>query len=421
MEDTRVELVKELDDWERSKINSATMMWMYGGAGTGKTALLLTFADLCRLHGRSAGAFFASNRIAHCNDGNRIVATLAIQLMQAFPSTRYYIDKAIGEDPFLLSKGREVQMKALFVEPIRRIATMARLLQTVTFGFMSYPTLVVIDGLDEITGKEVQSDIIRIIGETMKDIRLPLRFLIASRPEPHIIDAVGHLKSHFPGRVSQIDLSEDALTRRDIEVYLRKKFAEVRSMHPEVPPDWPGFDIISQLADNASGHFIYATTVMAYITTRYHRPDERLSIIRGLLQVPPGDTPFSQLDFLYTHITTNANHRQEILRVLGQLLIARDMTSDDDILGSPANSSSPKRLEAILSLHPGDIRRTLTDMHSLLKIGTDWEDIKILHASFPDFLLDKSRSKDLCVDMEAARAALEVSLRIRATFGLTCE
>jgi len=114
---------------------------------------------------------------------------------------------------------------------------MARFLETVTFGFMSYPTLIVIDGLDEITGKEVQSDIIRIIGDTMQDIRLPLRFLVASRPEPHIVDAVKDLQSRFEGRVSQINLSEDTMARRDIEVYLRRKFAEVRSMHPEVPPD----------------------------------------------------------------------------------------------------------------------------------------------------------------------------------------
>jgi len=90
MEDTRVELSRELDDWEKSDIDAATMMWAHGGAGTGKTALLLTFADFCKLHGRSAGAFFASNRIANCGDGDRIVATLAIQLMEALPSTKRY-------------------------------------------------------------------------------------------------------------------------------------------------------------------------------------------------------------------------------------------------------------------------------------------------------------------------------------------
>ena len=145
-----------------------------------------------------------------------------------------------------------------------------------------------------------------------------------------------------------------------------------------------------------------------------------MRVIRGLLQAPPGDTPFAQLDFLYTHITTNANHRQDILKVLGQLLIAHDMPSKDDILRSPANSRSPKRLEAILGLYPGDIRRILTDMHSLLKIGSNSDDIKILHASFPDFLLDKSRSQDFSVDLEEACATREVSLRVRTMFD-SCE
>jgi len=419
MKETRVELGRELDNWESSKTDSSTFMWVYGGAGTGKTALLLTFADFCRVHGRSAGAFFASNRIANCNDGDRIVATLAVQLMQAYPLTKKYINRAIRNDSLIFSRGRQVQTQALIVNPIQRIAKMTRFLESLTLGHVSYPTLFVIDGLDEITGKDVQSDIIKIIGDTMKDIRLPLRFLIASRPEPHIVDAVGQLQLCFPGRVSQIDLSENAMARRDIEVYLQKKFAEVRSMHLEVPSDWPGPDIISQLADKASGHFIYVTTVMTYIITRYHCPDKRLSIIRGLLQAPPGDTPFAQLDFLYTYITANANNQHDILKVLGQLLIARDMPSNVDILGSPANSSSPKRLEVILGLNPGDIRRVLTDMHSLLKIGNNNEDIKILHASFPDFLFDPFRSKTFVVNIAEAR--IELGLRyIRAICNPSC-
>jgi len=193
MKETRVELAKELDIWEKSPINAATMKWVLAGAGEGKTALLLTFADLCRRQKRSAGAFFASNRITDCGDGNRIIPTLAIQLMQSLPSTTYYIDMALRKDPLLLTKGREVQMNALIVEPIKQIAWKTRLFATFTLGYMTYPTLVIVDGLDEVTGKDVQVDIIKIIGNTMKDIRLPLRFLVASRPEPHIVDAIDNL------------------------------------------------------------------------------------------------------------------------------------------------------------------------------------------------------------------------------------
>ena len=170
---------------------------MVGGAGEGKTALLLTFADLCRRQKRSVGAFFASNRIADCSNVNRIVATLAVQLMQALPSTAKYIDKALRDDPHLLSKGREVQMNALIVEPIKRVERIMRFLAAITFGLKAYPTLIVIDGLDEVEGKDIQADLIKIIGNTMKDVRLPLRFLIASRPEPHIVDAINKLRSQF--------------------------------------------------------------------------------------------------------------------------------------------------------------------------------------------------------------------------------
>jgi len=61
MEETRVELVAELDDWEKSPIDAPTMKCVLGGTGEGKTALLLTFADLCKRHKRSVGAFFASS------------------------------------------------------------------------------------------------------------------------------------------------------------------------------------------------------------------------------------------------------------------------------------------------------------------------------------------------------------------------
>jgi len=219
MEETRVELCHELDEWEKSAIDAATIKCVLACAGEGKTALLLTFVNLCRRQKRSVGSFFASNRIASCSDGDRIVAILAVQLMQALPATAKYVNRAVRDDPHLLSKGREVQMNTLIVEPIKRIAKITRFLSTITFGLKTYPTLIVIDGLDEVTGKDVQVDLIKMIGNTMKDIRLPLRFLIGSRPEPHIVKAINKLRSQFPeDRVSIMDLREDTLVHRDIHL-----------------------------------------------------------------------------------------------------------------------------------------------------------------------------------------------------------
>jgi len=408
MEETRVELIQELDDWEKSPIDAATMKWVLAGAGEGKTALLLTFADLCRRQKRSVGAFFASNRIADCSDGNRIIATLAIQLIQALPSTAKHIDKALRYDPRLLSKGREVQMNALIVEPIKRIAKIARFLAAITFGLKAYPTLIVIDGLDEITGKDVQADILKIIGSTIRDVRLPLRFLISSRPEPHIVNAINTLRSQFPNdRVSIMDVRGDTLVHRDIRRYFGVKFEEIRANNTDLPRDWPGEDVIDQLVDKASGQFIYATTIMPYIMFEYHSPEERLAVIQGLLERLPGDKPYQNLDELYSHVVRNANHRADMLRIIALVITIKQLIATAN---APADAfarlCSPQKLGDILGYKRGDVQRCLIDMHSVVNVEDDNRDIQIYHKSFPDFLLDPSRSNEFAVDVGGAHDCL---------------
>ena len=402
MKETRVELGKELDNWEKSPINAATMKWVLAGAGEGKTALLLTFADLCRRQKRSVGAFFASNRIADCSDGNRIIPTLAIQLMQSLPSTTYYIGIALHKDPLLLSKGREVQMNALIVEPIKQIAWKTRLFATFTLGYMTYPTLVVIDGLDEVTGKDVQADIIKIIGNTMKDIRLPLRFLVASRPEPHIVDAIDNLRSQFPkDRVSIMDLRKDTLVHRDIRRYFKVKFERIRAKDAYLPQDWPGEDVIDQLVDKASGQFIYATTIIPYIMFEYRSPEDRLAVVRGLLEKPPGDKPYQNLDELYFMIVRNANRLADMLRIMALIIVINRLIANANApAGTFGQLCSPQKLGNILGLVQGDVRRCLLDMHSLVNVKDDNCDIHIYHKSFADFLLDPSRSNEFAVNLE---------------------
>jgi len=408
MEETRVELRAELDNWEKSPINAATMKWVLAGAGEGKTALLLTFADLCREQKRSVGAFFASNRIADCSDGNRIIATLAVQLMQALPSTAKYINRALRDDLHLLSKGREVQMNALIVEPIKRIAKIMRFLSAITLGYITYPTLIVIDGLDEVTGKDIQVDLIKVIGNTMRNVRLPLRFLIASRPEPHIVDAIDKLRSQFPkDRLSIMDLREDTLIHRDIRRYFKAKFEEIRAKDPYLPPDWPGEDVIDQLVDKASGQFIYATTIIPYIMFEYHSPAKRLAVIQGLLEKPPGDEPYQNLDELYSLIVRNANRQADMLRILALIIIINRLIATANApAGAFARLCSPRKLGDILALENGDVRRCLRDMHSVINIGDDHSDVQIYHKSFPDFLLDPKRSNEFAVKVEDVQDCL---------------
>jgi len=404
VEGTREAIIQEILDWLKKVTKSSSILWLRGPVGHGKTALEFTIAEICRNEGLLIGSFFFSNQVANCADGSLLFTTLAAQLMQAFPSTRRYIDQAIREDPRIFEKALKTQMEVLIVQPIRRIATTARLLNAMTFGLKSYPTLIVIDGLDECAGPDVQNEIIRIIGDLVHQLRLPLRFLIASRPEPNICEAFKKLQSRLSrSSLSTLLLTEDALTRRDIQIYFEGKFNELRAQHKHLPAEWPGSDIILQLVDKASGQFVYATTVIIYISSPDERPDDRLKIVLKLLETPVGDAPYTPLDQLYSYIVRSVKDREKVRLILGQLILAKEMSKEGDILGSPGNSTSQRRIEVILNLPVGDATRLLNSMHSVIDVG---EDLKLLHVSFQDFLLDPSRSKGFAVNLPEARMVL---------------
>ena len=101
--------------------------------------------------------------------------------------------------------------------------------------------------------------------------------------------------------------------------------------------------------DRVSGQFIFATTIIAYFSSPDDRPDDRLKVILKLLKTPVGDAPYATLDQLYTHIVHSVpvKHRVEVLKVLRQLVVIRDLTEQQDIIGVLTKSS---RIEFILGL-----------------------------------------------------------------------
>jgi len=414
MEGTCEAIIQEILDWLKNITGSSSILWLRGPAGHSKTALEFTIVEICKREGLLIGSFFFSNRITNCSNGAFLFATMAAQLIQAYLSTKRYIDKAICEDPHIFDKALETQMNALIVEPIQRIATIACVLNILTFGLKSYPTLIVIDGLDKCAGLDVQDEIIRLIGNLVQNLCLPFRFLIASQPEPNLCEAFEKIQSRLSrNSLSTLLLTEDALTRRDIQIYFEGKFRELCARHVYLPAEWPGPDIILQLVDKASGQFVYATTIIIYISLPDDWPDDWLDVILKLLDTPAGDAPYAPLDQLYSYIVLPVKHRAEMLLILGQLILAKEMLNEEDILGSLRNSTSQRRIEAILNLRVGDVKRLLNSLHSVIDVA---KDLKLLHASFHDFLLDPTRSNDFVVNLPEARTRLGLAY-IRAICG----
>ena len=108
----------------------------------------------------------------------------------------------------------------------------------------------------------------------------------------------------------------------DIKVFIKAKFDAIKRHHPlshHLPELWPSASYVDHLVRKASGQFIYASTVMKYIELHRHWPTDRLKTILGIM-THGEDTPFADLDALYTQIFSSVEDINKVLEVFVVLL-----------------------------------------------------------------------------------------------------
>ena len=136
----------------------------------------------------------------------------------------------------------------------------------------------------------------------------------------------------------------------------------------------------------SSGQFIYASTVINFVTSIRHKPTDRLDIILGT-RPPQRDLPFAELDALYSHILTGTEDIEHVLEILSLVLFTHFSWRIAPSLA----------IEIFLSLQTGDVELYLGDLSSLVHIGPN-KRINILHASLTDFFLDPTCLKELWIN-----------------------
>ena len=385
---TRLAVLTKIMKWIKWEEDlDAFIMWVYGPAGAGKSAIAQTIAEMCEEKMLLLASFFFSRNDPSRNNVNPLIATIAYQIISNLPQVRDTILGAIERDPLILSKSFAVQFKSLIVAPLQPLAEA---------GYFNEPTsrrLVIIDGLDECSDSKIQKNIVEVLANAQGQHQLPLFFLFASRPEQHI--SLAFNTGILPSVTTHIALDESYLPDEDIELFLIDKFQEIKSKHrlrAYIPPQWPLPDVLEQLVCKSSGQFIYASTVIHYVSSIQHKPTDRLDIILGICPPhPQKDLPFAELDALYAHIFNGVDNIEHVLKILSFIFFIRCFPSLVDI-------------EKILSLQTGDVELYLGDLSSLVSIGPRQE-VKILHASLTDFFMDPTRSKELWINPPARHAA----------------
>jgi len=385
---TRLAVLAKIMRWIRREEDlGAFIMWMYGPAGAGKSAIAQTIAEMCDEEILLLASFFFSRNDPSRSTVKPLIATIAYQITLNLPDARDTILEAIERDPLIFSKSLVVQIKSLIVVPLQQIAEA---------GFFNESTsrrLVIIDGLDECSDPKVQQNIVEVLAHAQRQHQLPLIFVITSRPEQHI--SLAFSTGVLPSVTTSVALDESYLPDEDIRLFLMDKFQDIKSTHRlrgYIPLPWPLPDVLNQLIKKSSGQFIYASTVVGYVSSIRHKPMDRLDIVLGI-RPPQKDLPFAELDALYMHMLAGVEDVEPVLKIFSCLF-----------LGAPFHPDSLDDIEQFLSLQPGDVELYLGDLSSLVTIGPD-QTIHVLHASLQDFLVDPTRSKELWIDPQARHAA----------------
>ena len=401
---TRRAIIQHIEDWANDGNMPADIFWLKGGAGVGKSAVAQTLAEMYQRNERLAASFFFFRAAPSRSDGNTLIPTLVFQLIRAFPGLKVHVeDKIRSSQNQLFFTRRQDQTVDLLLEPFHRLALQDHAIDDVSYP---RPRLIIIDGLDECSDPDVQCDLLRIIAGAAFHLPYPLRFFITSRPESHITQTFDHHPDLQAIKVHRYNLSDDPDADHDIREFLLKEFQEIRRVHRlrhRLPPDWPSETAIDSLVERSSSHFIYASTVVRYIKSPRHRPDDRLQVVLGLLPRPGNDQPYAQLDALYSLIFLGLEEdRREVIRIIFGILYLRSEQVDLGV----QSASNIESIVLLLSMRPGDLELLFDPLVSLVVID---DDIEILHKSLFDYLVDPIRSGPF-IDLPLSHGSVALSM-----------
>ena len=387
---TRKDVLQETDRWLTDE-GAQRVFWLNGMAGTGKSTIAQTFAETTFADGKLGASFFCSRDFVDRSNLQMIFPTLSFQLAYRYPSFRKELLRVLKATPDVGRESLCSQMEKLIVGPLRATPI---------------PTLIIIDALDECKDEEPASAILSVLSRSMPNIPT-VKFFITGRPEARIRSGF-RLKSLIPiTEVLKLHEVKPEVVDNDIRLFFQSQLADLTENRSDCDTmgDWPSLSDVDILCKKAAGLFIYASTVIKFVATD-GLPADRLALVTS----PPEGTAkegMSGVDQLYTKVLQQAfinvppHNTQPYLQfqsVVGAVLLI-------------FNPLSIKSLSDLLGPSTQHIRNTIRSFHSLLVVPESIEDpIRILHKSFPDFLLDLDRCEDKRFFIEPAGHHEEILL-----------
>ena len=384
MPGTRVDILRDIEKWMLSP-EAQQIFWLVGMAGTGKTAIAQTICALIDGHEAAilGGSFFCSRSSGVL--AQRDVRCVVPTLVQLFARQSAEFSKALANelarDPDILHKTIATQVQRLLYRPLLTLQNFKR------------PIVFVIDALDECGGQstvdevethQIVSDMLEaLVNSSLSGKKLPIKFLVTSRPETHIRDT--HVADATFSAVIRLHTVNKGQVTADIRLYIATRMSSSPRLRLQFTED--DVDMLARLCD---GLFIVATTALQY--TLGAGLDAAPSQFKKLLNAS-GDGLSSRaaipLDRMYRLILedaagvvqNDADELQAMLNLLAAILSAR-------------MALSIVTLAEILGLDNADVRARLSRLHAVVHVANDDNDptLRTLHASFGDYLFGRAPS-----------------------------
>jgi hypothetical protein len=381
---TRVHVIDTIASWSQDGSTEQRLLWVYGFAGLGKSSIAASVCQRLEEKNVLAASFFCKRDDPELRDPERLLNTIVYGLASQHRPYELAVAKAIQNDLQLCTSHIQRRYKGLVQKPLEGLGT------TPPAGTL----VVVVDALDECEKGESRGLVLTCLRDMCQLVPW-LKVIITSRPDEDIKATFGQ-----PNNLIAMSNIADYNASDDIHTFVRTRMAEIAKVKRRA--EWPE-EKVRQLADHASGLFIWAETACKFIAAGIVVDDRLEQTLMGI-QPGKGSHPLAALDALYgTAIRNSMGDDQEDNRtIVRQCIGAIVATSRRTPLSAP-------NLEALLldEVQPGVICYVVNALGSVLyEDGGPNGPIRVCHPSFEDYVTDPARSGDFHVDMHQQNTML---------------
>ncbi|KAL4874699.1 hypothetical protein BJY04DRAFT_224751 [Aspergillus karnatakaensis] len=379
---TRVSTIEKIRQWATRR-HAEPVFWLQGIAGSGKTTVAKTVAEIISKEGNLGASFFFSRQGGDRANASKFFGTVAYQLAVRLVPFRSLLTRVLESNPDIFGKAYMEQWEHLILRPLQQLGQRSN-------GSQGKPLVVVVDAIDECAPVSDIGLILGLLIQVKGLTTIPLRFLLTGRPEESMHYGFRRITPDIDGLIlHQIDSN---MVNADIRRFIKHEFDIIQERYRGVV--WYTECQLDAIVAKSDGLFVYAATLSRSLS-RSRSPNHAL--IRFLER---DSSSLSHLNEMYNLIL-----EASIPKGLGEEFEDMAIEVFSIVIGSLAilfDTLSINALHRLLEydsasyyqpLDPDNIEATVISLGSVLDIpyigdlvDRDYP-IRIFHPSFREFLL----------------------------------